>query len=555
MYSQYRESLENKNHENSSSDGIVVIPMIHFNDVYNAEPSTREPVGGGARFVTAVRSFQSLDPLVLFSGDAFNPSMISTVTQGEHMCPILNALNVAVSVYGNHDFDFGIDNLLKCVEKCNFPWLISNCYETSSGELLAEGKKWFITEKMGVKIGIIGLIEEEWVATLGTIEPDEVQVIDFCESGRALANELRNDHGCDIIIALTHMRWPNDEKLAQNVTEIDLVLGGHDHDAGLKNFDGRYLLKSGTDFRQFSKLGVHIDKGLKKIVKLDHQEVIVDSSWAEDPETKAGIEVYTADLEKKMQRVLCNVKVDLESRFSKIRTEETNLGNLMCDIMLTAVDADCAILNSGSLRSDCVFPAGPFTMKDLSNLLPLLDPLLVLKLNGQQLLEVLENGVSQHPKLEGRFPQVGGLVFGFDPSKEPGHRIDPANVLVDGAPLDLKKDDYRVCVKYYLATGKDGYDVLLDCPAIVDEENGPILNTACQNYFTAIQVLQGFTTLKSKYRPRVVSMHKRRKNMNATSKWGIVRQQFNLEEEERKFTRVAPMVEGRIYHVNSENKN
>jgi 5'-nucleotidase len=92
---------------------MTTITIVHFNDVYNIEPGTQEPVGGAARFVTAVQRLSDRNPLILFSGDALNPSLMSTVTLGHQMIPILNAIGVHCALYGNHDFDFGVENLTK----------------------------------------------------------------------------------------------------------------------------------------------------------------------------------------------------------------------------------------------------------------------------------------------------------------------------------------------------------------------------------------------------------------------------------------------------------
>ena len=113
------------------------LTILHYNDVYNIDPNTlSEPVGGAARFCTAMKSFQSDNPIVLFSGDAFNPSMLSTFTQGEQMVPVLNAVKTACSVFGNHDFDHGLDVLQKWVERTNFPWLMSNVIDNETGRPL-----------------------------------------------------------------------------------------------------------------------------------------------------------------------------------------------------------------------------------------------------------------------------------------------------------------------------------------------------------------------------------------------------------------------------------
>jgi len=89
------------------------ITLVHFNDVYNIESREEEPVGGAARFTTAVRRLADRDPLILFCGDALNPSLMSTVTNGRQMVSVLNAIGVHGAVYGNHDFDHGVDNLVE----------------------------------------------------------------------------------------------------------------------------------------------------------------------------------------------------------------------------------------------------------------------------------------------------------------------------------------------------------------------------------------------------------------------------------------------------------
>lgn len=81
-----------------------------------------------------MKQFAKEKPLLLFSGDAYNPSLMSTLTKGKQMVPILNAMNVAVSCVGNHDFDFGVENMEKLNKECNFPWLMANVLDVNTGE-------------------------------------------------------------------------------------------------------------------------------------------------------------------------------------------------------------------------------------------------------------------------------------------------------------------------------------------------------------------------------------------------------------------------------------
>ncbi|VEL08942.1 unnamed protein product [Protopolystoma xenopodis] len=507
--------------------GPRVLHILHFNDVYNVEEKPDEPRAGAARFVTALREHGGCaEGLVLFSGDALNPSTVSAATQGRHMPDILNQMNITCAVVGNHDFDFGLEVLEECMAKTNFAWLNSNAFDIETGRRLGDTLAYKVVDHSAsrLRIGLIGLVEEEWISTLSCLEPSAVHVVPFCQMARDLARQLKRplDEGgletpkCDLVIALTHMRWPNDRLLAQNVPEIDLVLGGHDHDYGIERISigpealaaspeaagintphERVILKSGTDFRQFSHLRLYFDPQ-KRLQQIHVEEVTVDSRWTPDPKvgscmaplarrmraqlqllsqtfrkgiddsppglafwiargnvfgqqsSKSGqgqihrtglstklplprycccswaltfssvlfmaldtfvpyffqtaelVAICSAKMMAEMDSVIGQIDVDLDSRFWAVRTRETNIGNLICDIILAGVEADCALLNSGTFRADKVIPAGPFRLRDLNALLPMFDPIVVLRMTGAQLLNALENSVSEYPKLEGQ---------------------------------------------------------------------------------------------------------------------------------------------------------
>eukprot|EP00908_Phaeocystis_cordata_P013571 Transcript_24638.p1 GENE.Transcript_24638~~Transcript_24638.p1 ORF type:complete len:601 (+),score=299.50 Transcript_24638:121-1923(+) len=463
------------------SDEIVI---LHFNDVYEIEARAREPVGGASRFSTLLKQFAHEEPLILFSGDAFNPSMMSTVTKGKHMVPVLNCFNIHTACFGNHDFDFGVENLEQLAHDTNFPWLISNVFDATTGRPLAGGEASRLVEWRGHKIGLVGLVEEEWLVTLATISMDEVRYVDFVDEGRRLARQLKAQ-GAQLVIALSHMRQPNDERLVAEATEIDLVLGGHDHHYETKQIAGRWLLKSGTDFRDLSRIRLKLLPGGGLEVE-PPEHFTVTMALAEDPEVKVIVDRYAAEFSAKMEEVVGETEVELDGRFKAIRTSETNLGNFVADIMRAAVTADVAILNSGTLRSDEIHPPGHLKLRDLVAILPMADATCVLSMTGAQLLAALENGVSKYPRLEGRFPQVSGVSFEFDSDAAPGARVVHGSVLVGEAPLEAAAT-YRVITKAYLALGKDGYDVFKECPVLIDEESAPVIPSIVRGFFADLQ--------------------------------------------------------------------
>ncbi|CAB3979105.1 5 -nucleotidase-like isoform X2 [Paramuricea clavata] len=518
------------NGETVLSSGADKILILHFNDVYNIEPREKEPVGGAARFASKIATFQSRNPLVLFSGDALNPSMMSSITKGEQMLPVLNCLGIKAAVYGNHDFDFGVDELVDFANESNFPWLMSNVFDKHTKRPLAEGRVSLTLEWNGHKIGLIGLVEREWLVTLATVAIDEVDYLDFITEGRRLCSQLRQE-GCDFIIALTHMREPNDIKLAENVSEIDLILGGHDHHYEIREVKGTKIFKSGTDFRNFSEIEVVFSSN-DDSYEIQSKKHEITKDVPENPEIKVVVDKYLDIVKEKMEGVLGNIEVELDGRFGKIRTQETNLGNLIADITRNVTQADVSLVNSGTLRSDTIHSPGEFKMKDLVSILPMPDAVVVLRITGAQLLIALNNGVSQWPRLEGRFPQVSGVTFAFDPDMDPDQRVIEKSVKVGGKKLELERK-YKLCTKGYISHGKDGYDVFKDCEVLVNEEEGSILPTIVRNHFVSCNIVKGLQMCRSGHRQSITCL-----------------EPGSLHEElaviERRHCTISPKVEGRI---------
>ena len=447
------------------------ITILHFNDVYNIEHGGK-PSGGAARFVAAIRAQKEADPdaLVFFSGDAFNPSIMSTMTAGLQMPPILNACGVHTALLGNHDFDLGLEQLSALLAACDFPWMLSNARLKSDGAPLGGGLVTRLFEHRGRTLGLVGLIEEEWLATLATIDVDDVAFEPPAARGAQLAAELRAA-GAEAVIALTHMRQPNDERLARECVGadgacvFDVILAGHDHHYGVYEQNGAKIVKSGTDFRTLSALELAFaPRGGEspaapprrpRVGEVRRVDVTADAFGDGAADVARLVAGFTAQVDDRMRLPIGAADVALDARFAALRTRETNAGNLVADIIRETAGAECALLNAGTLRADRVLPAGRLRMRDLFDLLPMMDEIVVLGVTGARLLAALENGVSKWPQREGRFPQVAGIEFAFDPRAPPGARVARGSVRVAGAPLDAARE-YRLALKEYIARGKDG---------------------------------------------------------------------------------------------------
>lgn len=435
--------------------------LIHYNDVYHLDASSAEPVGGIARFMTVCNEYQDGERfadqpacLTLFSGDAFNPSLESSITKGSHMVPILNEIRTDCAALGNHDLDFGVTQFRNLVGKCKFPWLVANILDPALGENVPIGnakRTHMITASNGLKVGIIGLGEREWLETINSLPPDLIYK-SASETAKELIPQLRAE-GADLIVALTHMREPNDNKLAEQAgDQIDLILGGHDHFYAHSHINGCHVLRSGTDFKQLSYIEARrTPEGSPRQWEFVIYRRDIVSSITEHKPTLELAEKLTAKLKKSLEKPVGWTAAPLDARFTTVRLKESNLGNFVCDIMQHHYGADCALMAAGTIRGDQIYPPGPIRVKDITDCFPFEDPIVVLKVTGKAIRGALENGVSMYPALEGRFPQVASIKFTFDPKRPVGDRVTEVDIAGDGYLPDKL---YVLATRGYMGRGK-----------------------------------------------------------------------------------------------------
>ena len=173
-----------------------------------------------------------------------------------------------------------------------------------------------------------------------------------------------------------------------------------------------------------------------------------------------------------------------------MRSEESNYGSLICDLMRFYYQTDVALMAGGTMRGDQIYPAGIIRLGDVVSCFPFEDPCVVIRLPGKALWSALENSVSKLPALEGRFSQVSGLRFGYDPNAAEGKRVRWCEV--GDEPIDFEKR-YSIATRAYMARGKDGFESLNikneDVEEVITEENGVLLSTIIRQYFLSLKIL------------------------------------------------------------------
>ncbi len=212
------------------------IVILHTNDTHSCiEPEKNGNAGvlNRALLIEDIKGKEGAENVLLFDcGDFSQGSLYYNIFRGDVEIELMNAMGYNAGALGNHEFDFGLENLARLAEKANFPLLCSN-YDFTGTPCEGVIKPWACIECNGIKIGVFALAPNPD----GLIPKNNYKGVKFLspiESARRYTKLLR-EKGCDIIICLSHLGYelPNfeydDKRLATATSGIDLILGGHSH--------------------------------------------------------------------------------------------------------------------------------------------------------------------------------------------------------------------------------------------------------------------------------------------------------------------------------------
>jgi len=459
------------------------ITFLHVNDVY--EISAKRGQGGFAELMTLLRAERAAaqHSITTFGGDLISPSVMSGLTKGAQMVELMNAVGADVAVPGNHEFDFGPDIARQRIGESGFPWLGANVLGKDGKP--AVGMTDVHTVKAGdFTVGFFGLLDPQ-TETLSSPGAD-IAFASVSETAAASVKKLQ-EMGADVIVALTHLDMATDIALAREVKGIHAILGGHDHDPAVWLAGSVPILKAGYDAHHLGALDLSVEwvesRGKKKLQVIPAWRLTSTAGIAADPEIKALVDKHNAKLDEDLNVPVGKIAVLLDSQRASVRTAETNMGNLIADAMRKAVDADIAITNGGGIRGDRTYDAGTvLTRKDVLTELPFGNVTVLLELSGADVLAALENGVSEVEKKAGRFPQVSGLSFTYDPAAAAGSRV--VEVKIGGKALDKAKT-YKVATNDYMAGGGDGYAAFKKGKTLIDASGATLMATTVMNHIAA----------------------------------------------------------------------
>jgi 2',3'-cyclic-nucleotide 2'-phosphodiesterase (5'-nucleotidase family) len=286
--------------------------------------------------------------------------------------------------------------------------------------------------------------------------------------------------GATVIVAVTHLAFADDRALVEQYPDIDLVIGGHEHYPITAAERRSFISKAGSDAKFVARIDVN--QRPSGTVERFYELVPVTNALADDPKTAAVVATYESRLGTALDSVVGTTRVPLDGVSLHLRTSETNLGDLLADAMRASAHSDIAITNSGSIRGNRLFPAGPLTRRTLTEMHPFDNVVCVLALTGRVVLDALNHGVASLPAPDGRFPQVSGLTMTVEQGAPRGNRV--RDVKVNGQPLDPNKV-YTVAIPDFVLKQGDGYTMFTGQPVRVGPEAGNLISAALEEYVTA----------------------------------------------------------------------
>lgn len=455
-------------------------PISKYNNTCSAEDDAKgECFGGAARLVSAInaaRQSTNNPVLLLDGGDQFQGSLFYTHYKGKAAAEIMNAIGFDVMAVGNHEFDDGPEVLADFVNAVEFPLVMANAEVADNSPIAGLIAPTVIVEAGENRYGIIGLTPQD-NDTLASPGP----TIKFTDPAEAVRREIEalKVAGVDRVIVLSHSGLAIDERIASEVSGIDLIVGGHSHtllsnaipDAAapypvmVERPDGTTpIVQAGSYGKYLGKIDVTFDDA-GVVTDLAGDTGLIDASVPKDAAMDARIAELAKPLDEIRQEVVGEAAVVIDGSRETCRSQECTMGVLVADAMLDRVKdqgIQIAIQNGGGLRSS--IEAGEVTMGDVLTVLPFQNTIATFQLTGEDVLAALESGVSKVEEGAGRFPQVSGLRYTLDLSVAPGEgRIKDVEV-ADGegwAPLDPAAT-YGVVSNDYMRQGGDGYKVFAE---------------------------------------------------------------------------------------------
>ncbi|KYD26142.1 bifunctional metallophosphatase/5'-nucleotidase [Parageobacillus toebii] len=483
--------------DSSYSHRYIDVQLLGINDFHGQLDVTRNVGGravGRADYLAAYlkqRERENKNTLLVHAGDAVGASSpVSALLQDEPTIEFLNKLGFDVGTPGNHEFDEGVDEMLRLIyggahpntgyfSGADFPYVSANVIDKETGKPILP--PYIIKRINGVRIGFIGVTLSD---TPTIVIPSGVAGVTFTDEAEAINKAVKQlkRQGVRAIVVLAHNPGVSNKdgsnasgeivEIAKKIDdEVDVIFAGHNHAYLNAEVDGKLLVQSYAYGTAFSDVDLKIDRRTKDIVAKKAEIVTTyQDSIKPDPEITKLINKYEAKVAPIINQVIGTAKTTITN--VQNASGESALGNLIADAQRAAMKTDFAFMNPGGIRAN--IEQGEVTWGELYNVQPFSNQLVKMTLTGEQIRKLLNQ---QWQPNQTRMLQISGLTYTWDASKPIGDKVVDI-YLPNGTKLDPNAE-YTVTANSFLADGGDNFTVFTEGK---NREVGPVDLDALINY-------------------------------------------------------------------------
>ena len=476
------------------SDDII---LLFTNDVHC---SIMDNIGyDGLSLLKRQLKTQYKTVLTIDCGDSIQGGTVGILSKGMDIIKIMNIINYDIAILGNHEFDYGLNRIKNISQYLNCGYICANfCFHKNKTSIFPPYK--IIEINNNIKIAFIGVITPQTISkTLlhSIIDQEGNPIYDFLigkngteliETIQKYINEVKLKRA-NYVIIVAHYGNGGDslEKYTTNyliskLYGVDLILDGHSHLVYNTFSEDKFgnlipIMQTGTRLNNIGMIRIKKDgEILTKIIdeipkpnNLNNVEYVIRGNkmrWVD------------LDMKNKLEEILNQYNdiinenigyLNYDMLINNSRSDENILCNFIVDAFKYIGNADISIMNSGNVRNNLY--KGNITYKNILDVLPFFNEIVIKEIKGKDILDALEFGVKNLPNNAQRFPHVSGIIFDVNTNIESTVEVDDneifvkvkgkrrvSDVFINGELLNLKKK-YKVSLPYFISKGGDGYSM------------------------------------------------------------------------------------------------
>lgn len=373
------------NCSSGQQDAEVVITLFHIND-------THSRIDDFAKIARFVKETKAKNPNVFFlnAGDNFsgNPIVDQYEPKGLPMREILKLSGTDVLALGNHEFDYGQEILKQFLEQVNFPVICANMKVNSEAVIPQPAPYVILNINGGLKMAVLGLLQTEKNTGIPSTHPAKLKGLTFFDGVETAKKYKYLREKCDIFIALSHLGYETDRRLAEEVGELDIIVGGHSHRLIEKpeRINNVLITQAGVYAKYLGRIDVTFKAG--KLTGIDAKLIEVASLKEEIPEIKKKISDFNNN--PRLNRVIAALPEPIKGR--------QVLGNLITDAIRKIHGLDVGFHNWGGTRANRM--EKEVRLKDIYTLLPFGNNIIRFEMTPAEIRSLIRFDFERHDQLD-----------------------------------------------------------------------------------------------------------------------------------------------------------